>query len=204
MPLALRSHVTKASFKQRVGILLMPKIDRAHKHYLTREIWDETHLREILYGTLIFQQSSMICIGRPVGGHTLALQHGGQNYLLLISCWMFYSFAQTCCKRYYIIFSIFSLKFKCKIWIQKEVMSYFGHVTSYELTYFKEMVRVWKTVLFIIVFRRKNHMTFIFIKTMSHDLLRQMAYLMYVNLTFGKFALKLFNVNFPRVVNAHR
>ena len=27
------------------------------------------HLREIFYGTLIFQQSSMICIGRRVGGH---------------------------------------------------------------------------------------------------------------------------------------
>ena len=26
------------------------------------------HLREIFYGTLIFQQSSMICIGRRVGG----------------------------------------------------------------------------------------------------------------------------------------
>ena len=39
---------------------------------------------------------------------------------------------------------------------------------------------------------------------MSHDLLRQMAYLMYVNLTFGKFALKLFNVHFLRVVNVHR
>ena len=44
----------------------MPKIDRAHKNYLT---------------------SSMICIGRHVGGHTLALhdlQHGGQNYFLTI------------------------------------------------------------------------------------------------------------------------
>ena len=30
------------------------------------------HLREIFYGTLIFQQSSMICIGRHVGGHALA------------------------------------------------------------------------------------------------------------------------------------
>ena len=29
-PLALRGHVTNASFKQWVGILLMPKIDRAH------------------------------------------------------------------------------------------------------------------------------------------------------------------------------
>ena len=61
----------------------MPKIDRAHKNYLTPEIWKEMHLREIFYGTLIFQQSSMICIGRHVGEHTLALQHGGQNHFLL-------------------------------------------------------------------------------------------------------------------------
>ena len=61
----------------------MPKIDRAHKNYLTPKIREETHLREIFYGTLIFEQSSMICNGRHVGGHTLALQHGGQNYSLL-------------------------------------------------------------------------------------------------------------------------
>ena len=85
-PVALRGHVTNASFKQCVGILLIPKIDRAHKNYLSPEIWEGTHLREIFYGTLIFQQSSMICIGRHVGGHTLALQHSGQNYFLLISC----------------------------------------------------------------------------------------------------------------------
>ena len=82
-PLALTGHVTNASLK--VVILLLPKIDRTHKNYLTREIWEETHLREIFYGTLIFQQSSMICLGRHVEGHTLALQHGGQNYFLLIS-----------------------------------------------------------------------------------------------------------------------
>ena len=29
--------------------------------------------------TLIFQQRSMICIGRKVGGHTLALRYGGQT-----------------------------------------------------------------------------------------------------------------------------
>ena len=48
------------------------------------------------------------------------------------------------------------------------------------------MVRVWKTksLLFClrydprVVFRRQNHITFIFIKTMSHDLLVQMAYLL--------------------------
>ena len=85
-PLAPRDHVTNASFKQWVGILLMPKIDRARKNYLTLEIWEEAHLREIFYGTLIFQQSSIICIGRHVGGHTLALQHGGQNFFLLRSC----------------------------------------------------------------------------------------------------------------------
>ena len=64
----------------------MPKIDRAHKNYLTTEIREVTDLREIFYGILIFQQSSMISIDRNVGGHTLALQHGGQNYFLLISC----------------------------------------------------------------------------------------------------------------------
>ena len=88
--------MTNASFKQWVGILLMPKIDRAHKNYLTPEIWEETHLREIFYGTLIFQQSSMICIGRHVGGHAFALQHGGQNYFLLISCSTFHIYAQMC------------------------------------------------------------------------------------------------------------
>ena len=35
---------------------------------------------------LIFQQNAMICISHHVGGHALALQHGGQNYFLLISC----------------------------------------------------------------------------------------------------------------------
>ena len=38
----------------------MPKIDRAHKNYLTPEILKEMHLREIFYGTLIFQGSSII------------------------------------------------------------------------------------------------------------------------------------------------
>ena len=57
------------SFKQWVGILLMLKIDRAHKNYLTSE-----RKRNL------FQQSSMICIGHNVGGQTFALKHGGQNY----------------------------------------------------------------------------------------------------------------------------
>ena len=88
----------------------------------------------------------MICIGRH-GGHTLALQHGGQDYFLLISCSTFDSYAQMCCKRYHIMFSTFSLKFKYKISVQEEVIhnfknSHFGHVTSYELTHLKKMVRM--------------------------------------------------------------
>ena len=65
LPLASRGHVANAFFKQWVGILLMPKIDEGHKNYLTPEIWEETHLREIFYGNLIFQQRSMICILLP-------------------------------------------------------------------------------------------------------------------------------------------
>ena len=94
-----------------------------------------------------------------------------------------------CCKRYHINFSTFSSKFKCKVCVQIEVIhifftkSHFGHVTNYELTHFKKTVPVWKTkwLLFclryepLIVFRRQNHITFIFIETMSHDFLVQMA-----------------------------
>ena len=93
-PLARKGHVTIASLKQQVGILLLPKIDRTHKSYLTHKICKEMHLREISYGTLIFQQSNMICMGRIVGGHTLALQHGGQNYFFLKSCQMFDGYVQ--------------------------------------------------------------------------------------------------------------
>ena len=83
--LAPRGHVTNASFQQWVGVLLMPKI------ILTEHIKIILHPKferywEIFNGTLIFQLSSMICIGNHVGGHTLALQHSGQTYFLLISC----------------------------------------------------------------------------------------------------------------------
>ena len=158
----------------------MPKIVRAHKNYLTPKIWEKTHLREIFYGTLIFQQSSMICIGRHVGGHVLALQHGGQNYFLLISCSTFHIYAQMCCKRYHIIFSTFSVKFKCKICVQKEVIHNFKiHIlVTWSFTNLL-ILRKWfgfktKWLLFclrydpLIVFRRQSHITFIFIKTMWH------------------------------------
>ena len=78
--------MTNASFKQWLGILLMTKIDRAHKSYVTPEIWEEMHLREIFYGTLIFQQSIMIFAAMLEGILNLALQHSCQNYFLLVSC----------------------------------------------------------------------------------------------------------------------
>ena len=162
----------------------MPKIDRAHKNYLTSETWKETHLREIFYATLSFQQSSIICIGRHGGGRTLALQHGGQNYFLLISCQTFDSYAQMCCKLYHIIFSTISFKFKCKICVQKEEIHNFKNHIFVTWPTTNLLVRVWntKSLLFclrydsLIVIRGQNHITFLFIKTMSLDLLVQMPY----------------------------
>ena len=96
-----------------------------------------------------------------------------------------------CCKRYHIIFSTFSLKFKCKICVQKEVIHNFkNHILVTwpftnllilrkwcSLCGFKNQITI--TLLRYdpqIVFRKQTHITFIFIKTMSHDLLVQMAY----------------------------
>ena len=67
----------------------------------------------------------MIYIDCHIGGHTLALQHGGPNCFLLVSCKSLDSYAQMYCKRYHIIFSTISLKFKCKIFVQKEVVRSF-------------------------------------------------------------------------------
>ena len=68
--------------------------------------------------------------------------------------------------------------------LKKKKKSSFGHVTNFELSRFKQMVRVIKikSLLFclrddpLIVSLRQNHVTFIFIKTMSHDLFVQVAY----------------------------
>ena len=55
-PLALRCHVTNASFKQWVGILLLPKIDKACKNYGTPVIWEEAHSREIFMALWFFNK----------------------------------------------------------------------------------------------------------------------------------------------------
>ena len=59
----------------------------------------------------------------------------------------------------------------------------FGHVTSYELTHFKKMVRVWKTKSLLFCLRwptnrlsKAKSYNYHFYKTMWHDLLLQMAY----------------------------
>ena len=116
------------------------------------------------------------------GGHTLALQHGGQNYFLLVSCWTFNSYPPMCFKRYHITFSTFSLKFKCKICVKKEVIHNFKNHTlvtwpATNLLILRKWCRFEKPNHYpLIIFRRQNHITFIFIKTVSHDLLVQMAY----------------------------
>ena len=120
------------------------------------EIWEETHLREIFYCTLTFQQSIMICISRHSGGNTLTLQHGGQNYFLLISCETFGSYTQMCCKRYHIIFSTFSLKFKCKLCVQKDVIHNFkSHILLTWPTWNLLIVRKWCG------FEKPNHCYFL-------------------------------------------
>ena len=86
-------------------------------------------------------------------------------------------------------FSTFSLKFKCKICVQKEVIRNLqNHIWSPDQlrTYsFKENVAGLKNQITFTLFRicptnrfskaKQNHITFIFIKTMSHDALVQMA-----------------------------
>ena len=81
-----------------------------------------SYRRRRYFVLLALNWSIMICIGHHVGGHTLALQHGGRNYFLLISCETFDSYVQMCYKRYHIIFGTFSLKFKGKIFVQKAVI----------------------------------------------------------------------------------
>ena len=100
------------------------------------------------------------------GGHTLALQHGGQNYFLLVSCWTFNSYPPMCFKRYHITFSTFSLKFKCKICVKKEVIHNFKNHTlvtwpASNLLILRKWCRFEKPNHYpLIIFRRQNHITF--------------------------------------------
>ena len=116
----------------------------------------------------------MIYIGRHVGGHTLALQHGCQTSFCLY-CQMFDSYAQMCCKRYHVIFSTFPLKFKCKICVQKEVIHNYkkkniSHLVTRPATnllILSKWCRFEKPNHYYYFFLNMNHVTFIFIKAMS-------------------------------------
>ena len=145
--LALIGHVTNASFKQWVGILLMPKIDRAHKNE-----------NENLY----LVRCLIVTLRCALNVTTSSLQH-------------------------YFPWSLSAI-LTC---VQKGIIHDFkNHIlvtwpATKEITHFKKMVQVWntKSLLFclrydqLIVFPRQNHITFIFIKVMSHDLLEHyMAY----------------------------
>ena len=87
-PLALRGHMTNASFKEWVGILRMPKIDRAHKNYLTPEIWEETHLRETFYGTWFFNKVVWFVLAAMLEGIRLPFNMADKTTfcLYLVKC----------------------------------------------------------------------------------------------------------------------
>ena len=110
-------------YKQWFGILLMPKID---KNYLTSKFWEETHSRERLI-LWYFDFSTKYYLSWPPCWRACCCPPTWQPKLLL--CLYLVrrndSYAQMCCKRYYVIFSTLSLKFKCKICVQKEVIHNF-------------------------------------------------------------------------------
>ena len=88
----------------------------------------------------------MICIGRYAGRQEYALQHGGQNYfcLYLVECLIV---TLRCAeKSYHIIFSTISLKFTCKISVQKELIDSFKIIfwsrDQLRTSHLKKMVRV--------------------------------------------------------------
>ena len=72
-------------------------------------------------------------------------------------------------------------------------------MTSYELTHFKKIVRVWKTKSLLFLFKiwatnrfsKAKSYNFRFHKTMSHDLLVQMAYSAHLSIKAGMQASKI-------------
>ena len=59
----------------------MPKIDRAHKNHLKTEICEETNLREIFYGTLIFQQRLAAMLEGTLLPSNMAAENCGRWWL---------------------------------------------------------------------------------------------------------------------------
>ena len=102
-------------------------------------------------------------------GILLASNMAAKTTFLLISSSSFDSYAQMCCKRCHIIFLTFSLN---GVGLKNQIRLLF--FLRYDPP---------------IVFRRQSHITFIFIKTMSHDLLVQMTYFSWIHI-FDAFSLQ--------------
>ena len=71
----------------------------------------------------------MICICRQVEGDTLALQHGGQNYFLLVYYLVKCLIVMLRCALNVTTssFQHFPVKFKCKIFVLKDVILNFNN-----------------------------------------------------------------------------
>ena len=83
-PLALRGHVTNASLKQRVVILLLPKIDRTHKNCYTRNLRGIALKEDILW--FDFSTKSHDLNRPPCWRAYSCPPTWWPNYFLLISC----------------------------------------------------------------------------------------------------------------------
>ena len=124
----------------------LPKIERAHKNFLTTKIWKETHLREVFYGTLIFQQSSIICISN-MAAKTTFCSYPVKCLIVTLRCAANITTSS---------FSTFFSKFKCKICVQKEVIHNFKN----------HILVTWPNTNLLILrkwcgFRKPNHYYFV-------------------------------------------
>ena len=123
-PLALRGHVTNASFKQWIGIFADAKnCQSTQKLSYTRNLRGNAFKGDSLWH-FDFSAQQYGLYWPPCWRACSCPPTWRPNYVLLISCSTFHSYAQMCCKRYH-IFSTFSLKFKCKICVQREVIHNF-------------------------------------------------------------------------------
>ena len=112
-PLALRGHLTNASFKQCVGILMLPKIDRTHKNYLTSfvAIW---FFNEVLWFVLAAMLEDILLPSNMAVKTTFCL-YLVKLLIVTLRCAVNVTTSS---------FNIF-LKFKCKNCVQKEVIHNF-------------------------------------------------------------------------------
>ena len=101
----------------------MPKIDRAHKvvfHPERKRIQGRYFMAPKLFNKVV-----CFVLAAMLEGILLPSNKAAKTGVCLYLVKCNDSYAQMCCKRYYVIFSTFSLTFKCKICVQKEVIHNF-------------------------------------------------------------------------------